>query len=167
MPRDWMGQKITFATEVDPDQQFDRATWVKAKQGQTIRAIAAQKGHPEWAELILSMNHNRDVLPHPKPQRGKSVPSQPKLHSSTQRLREGADIKLPGIMTKGESLTVHAGNEPPVITPGTPSTTSSTCQAEPASTDSWGTTRSQSISPFSSRSTSTAAARRSSGTFSH
>jgi hypothetical protein len=92
--------------------------WVKAKRGDTIRAIAAQRGHPELAADVVTLNKGRDVLPHPRRKPGQRVPPVPKLRTATQVLRPGAAIRLPGVMKAGEVLSVHAGDQPPVVKSG-------------------------------------------------
>jgi hypothetical protein len=73
---DWrsQGQVITFATDLDANQQF-ASRWMTAKKGQTALGIAASYGHPELATQLAAMNH---------------------LHGVTTKLRHGQRLKLPG-----------------------------------------------------------------------
>lgn len=118
MPADRIGQMITFAAEVDPDATFSKYVWVKARQGDTIRAIAARRGHPENASTVLSLNKGRDILVRPRRRPHMPVHAIPRLTMTTQKLRPGASIRLPGTLAFGESLSVHAGDNPPVVTAG-------------------------------------------------
>lgn len=117
--RDWMGQYISFAAELDPDANYSQYIWVRAQgKADTIRKIAARRGHPEWAQDILTLNKGRDVLPHPKRKPHTKTPPIPKLRAITQVLRPNVTIRLPGTMKQGEYLNVHAGDKPPHITAG-------------------------------------------------
>jgi hypothetical protein len=118
MPTNWAGQMITFAAEIDPDSSTNKLVLVKALKGDTIRKVAARRGHPELAASIVTLNKGRDLLPHPKRQPGHKAPPIPKLRSATQVLRTGAVVRLPGILKAGEFLSVNAGDEPPVVKAG-------------------------------------------------
>jgi hypothetical protein len=118
VPRDHIGQLITFASEIDPDATYARYIWVRAKHHDTIKAIASRRGHPEMASDILTLNKGRDVLPHPKRKPHQKVASVPKLTLATQTLRPGAAIRLPGNLQIGEVLHVHAGDSPPQVRAG-------------------------------------------------
>jgi len=138
MATDWIGQSITFAAEIDPDANYNRFIWIRAQGTKdTVKAIAARRGHPEMATDILALNKGRDVLVHPKPQRVHSNKSPgkgwvgvgggwwqkqtgpvPRLSTVTQILRQNVAMMLPGIMSPGETLSVHAGNEPPIVKKG-------------------------------------------------
>ena len=118
MPRDSIGQLITFASEIDPDASYTKYIWVRARKGDTVRAIAARRGHPELAAAILALNKGADVLPHPKRKPGQKVPPVPTLRTITQVLRANAPIRLPGTLQAGEVLSVHAGDNPPTIKTG-------------------------------------------------
>ena len=139
MPVGWAGQMITFGSEVDPDENYSRYVYVRAtKADNTIKKIAARRGHPEWAGEILKLNKGRDVLPHPKPQRRHTGTHSPgkgwvgvgggwwikrpahvsRLRTVHDKLRVGASIKLPGTMKQGFFFNVHADDKPPRITSG-------------------------------------------------
>lgn len=119
MPTGWAGQLITFASEIDPDEKYSQYVWVKTtRRTNTIRKIAAVRGHPEWAAEILKINKGRDVLPHPKRKPHHKRPPVPKLRSATQRLRVPVSIRLPGTMKQGFSFSVFADDKPPHITDG-------------------------------------------------
>jgi hypothetical protein len=103
---------------LDPDAAYSRFTWVRARQGDTVRKIAARRSQPEMATTILSLNLGADVLPHPRRKPGQHVHHIPKLRSVTQTLRTGAPLKLPGTMAAQYQLSVHAGDEGPTIKKG-------------------------------------------------
>jgi hypothetical protein len=118
MPVGHLGQMIGFAAEIDPDANYAKYLWIRAKQGDTIKKIAGRRNHPDMADDILALNKGRDVLPHKKLTGHQQRPPVPKLHTTTQRLRAGARIRLPGILKTGEQLAVHAGDQPPTIKTG-------------------------------------------------
>jgi hypothetical protein len=118
MPADVMGQMVSFAAEIDPDSKFHRYAWIKARRNDTVKAIAARRGHPELAAEILKLNKGRDVLVHPKRKAHQKVHHVPKLTMVTQKLRGGVSIRLPGNLIAGEVVNVHAGDQPPVVRDG-------------------------------------------------
>jgi len=118
MPSNWAGQMITFAAEVDPDATYRRYIWIRALRNDTIKKIAARRGHPEMAADILTLNKGRDVLPHPKRQPGHKPPPIPKLRSITNVLRFNVPLRIPGVLKPGEYLHVNADDKPPVIKAG-------------------------------------------------
>jgi hypothetical protein len=118
VPRDAIGQMITFAAVFDADATYAKHVWVRARRGDTLRSIAARNGRPDLAATVLALNRGRDVLPHPKRKPHHTAPPIPKLHTTTEKLRTGARIELPGTMKAGQSLSVHAGDEPPSVKAG-------------------------------------------------
>ena len=118
MPVNWLGNQITFGVWLDPDSKGKKFVWVRAKKDDTIRLIAARRGHRELAHEIVTLNKGRDVLPHPKPRPGHRHPPIPRLRTMTQKLRAGARIKLPGNMGPGSFFSVNAGDNPPKLTAG-------------------------------------------------
>ena len=109
---------VTFGAELDPDSSYSRYVWVRARKGDTIHAIAGRRAHPELAADILALNRGADVLPHPTRKPRQKAPPVPKLRTIKQVLRANAAIRLPGIMRDGEFFSVHAGDNPPIITSG-------------------------------------------------
>jgi hypothetical protein len=118
MATNWVGQQITFATEIDPDSHYSAYTIIKARPHDTIAKLAARWGHPEWKQQILLLNRGRDLLPHPHRKRGQKVGRVPVLRNVNQQLRAGAGVRVPGVMRKGLSFNVNAGDNPPKITGG-------------------------------------------------
>jgi hypothetical protein len=118
MPLGRIGQLITFAAEIDPDSTYTRYVWIRANKGDTLLKIAARRGHPELAADLLVLNKGRDVLVHPKRVPGHKVKPVPKLRATTNTLRAGASLRMPGIMKAGEVLSVQAGNEAPTVKSG-------------------------------------------------
>lgn len=109
---------VNFGTVSDPDADYSKYTWVRARKGDTIRKIAGRRSHPEKADTVLKLNLGRDVLPHPKRKPHQKVPPTPKLRNVTQPLRAGASIKLPGTMAQGFFFQVTCGEKPPVVKKG-------------------------------------------------
>jgi hypothetical protein len=118
VPSNWIGQMITFAAQIDPDAHYSRYVWVRAARFDTVKKIAAKRGHPELADDILRLNKGSDVVPHPHRSPGHSAPPAPRLRSVMQTLRTNAPIRLPGTMKAGEVLSVVAGDQPPTRTAG-------------------------------------------------
>jgi len=109
-------QLINFSSLADPDATYSHYTWATAQGHQdTIKKMAARRGQPELADIILRLNLGRDVLPHSRPKPHQRRPPTPKLKSTTHYLRPGARIKLPGTMRPGFYFSVLAGDKPPVI----------------------------------------------------
>jgi hypothetical protein len=104
MPVSRLGQLITFAIETDADQHFENYAWVNLRVGDTVRKVAARRGHPELASTIAKMNGVRHVgtvlLHHPR------------------RKRDRHRLKVPGTLRQGGSFSVLAGDGPPTITAG-------------------------------------------------
>ena len=113
-----IGQRVNFNSVLDPDATYSRYAWTRARRGDTIRKIANRSAQPNMAQTILRLNLGADVLAHSKPAAGKKVHHRAKLRSITQTLRAGAPIKLPGTIAAQYVLSVHAGDEPPVIKRG-------------------------------------------------
>lgn len=104
MPRSTLGQLITFATEQDADRKTPEYIWVRTLVGDTVRKIAARRGHPEDARAIAKLNKIRSVtrvLRH-KPRR------------KTDRMR----IRVPGNLRRAEGFSVLAGAQAPRIVGG-------------------------------------------------
>jgi hypothetical protein len=117
MPSGALGQQITFAAELDPDENYSKFVIVKARRNDTVRKIAARRGHPEMAHEILLLNKGKKLLPVTR-SHGKIVKHQPGLRSITQKLREHASLRLPGTLKRGDSFSVTAGDNRPKITGG-------------------------------------------------
>lgn len=96
MPRNEVGQLITFSIEVDADQKYQSSIWVKVNKGDTVRKIAARRGDPEDARRIADMNGIRSVL------------------SKLSRPR----IKVPGQLRAADTFHVLAGEQAPRIVAG-------------------------------------------------
>lgn len=105
MSVDRIGQKITFATQVDPDQKYTAYVYVRARKGDTIRKIAARRGHPEMVGEILALNRHVRLKNHHY------------LRSATQVLPTHVLIRLPGTLD-GDVFDVLCGDERPVIKAG-------------------------------------------------
>lgn len=104
MPRSTLGQLITFATEQDADRTVPEYIRIEVRVGDTVRKIAARRGHPEDAITIAKINHIRSttkVLRH-RPKRAGDI-----LH-----------IKVPGNLRRALSFSVLAGAQPPRIVAG-------------------------------------------------
>lgn len=104
MPRSSLGQLITFATEQDADRNIPEYVWVRTQVGDTVRKIAARRGHPEDARKIARLNKIRSVTQvlHHKPRR------------KTDRMR----IRVPGNLRPGLAFSVLAGDTPPKVVAG-------------------------------------------------
>lgn len=88
MPSNSLGQMITFATEVDPDEQYTKFIWIRVTQkDDTIQHIAAVRGHRELAHEIAQLNGIRSVQ---------------------QKLKKGRLLKIPGTLEKKLEFDVHA-----------------------------------------------------------
>jgi hypothetical protein len=118
MPTNWLGEQITFGVWSDPDSKTRKYVWVRASRNETIKQMAARRGHTSEVATIVQLNKGRDVLPHPKRKPHHSAPPVPKLRTATQHLRAGARIKLPGNMGPGSYFSVNAGAEPPLVKAG-------------------------------------------------
>lgn len=78
MPADSIGQQYVFATEIDPDEQYSKFIWIRVTHSlNTIRKIAASRGHPELAREIAKLN---------------------KIRSVTAKLKKGKRLRLPGTL---------------------------------------------------------------------
>lgn len=99
MPSSRLGQLISFAVERDDDQRFGPWIWVQVRSTDTIRKVAARRGHPELARLIADANG---------------------IRSTTSKFTGGgkAWIKVPGRLRDALSFDVLAGDSPPRITAG-------------------------------------------------
>jgi hypothetical protein len=117
MPTGRFGQLITFASELDPDENYTKYVWVRARPHDTIKKIAARRGHPDMASEILKLNKGRKILPVVKVH-GKISKHQPGVRSIKQRLRANAAVRLPGTLKPGTSLSVTAGENRPKVTGG-------------------------------------------------
>jgi len=106
MPADAIGQQITFASQLDPDQRYTQYNYVIARRGDTIRKIAARYGQPEMVSTILQLNSDVRI------QNGH------KLRSATQTLRTNQIIRVPGTLTQQDVFSVHCGEERPIIKDG-------------------------------------------------
>lgn len=106
MSVDSIGQLITFASQVDPDQNYSNYVYVRAQKGDTIQKIAARRGQPGQVNTILSLNRNVKTA------------NGHYLRSSTQVLKTNQQIKLPGTLAQQDSFDVHCGDEPPLIRDG-------------------------------------------------
>lgn len=92
-----LGQQITFASEIDPDQKYTSYVWVRARHGDTIRMIAARRGHPETARDIAALNNIRSI---------------------TMKLKQHRLLRLPGTLVPTLSFNALAGDEPPTVKDG-------------------------------------------------
>jgi len=110
---------INFISTSDPDANWGKYQWVKARKGDNIQKIANRYLAHNQAGAIVNLNLGRDVLPHPKRKPHHSVPRVPKLTNAKQPLRAGASIKLPGtIAPAGFFFRVRCGDKPPVVKKG-------------------------------------------------
>jgi hypothetical protein len=104
MPRAPLGQQITFAMETDTDRHYRGSIWIDVKVGDTIRAIAARRGHPEEASSIAKLNKVRST---------RTV-----LRHRPHRKHDKHRIKVPAQMRASERFHVLAGDDPPRIVEG-------------------------------------------------
>ena len=105
MPRDSIGQLITFAMQIDRNLS-NKPVVIHARQGDTVRKIAKRYNHPELVTQILALN--TDVR----------IKNGHFLRSATQVLKTGTIIRIPGVAKPGESFTVHADDPRPIIKAG-------------------------------------------------
>lgn len=96
MPRNSVGQLITFAVEVDGDQRYQSYIWIDLKKGDTVQKVASRRGHPEQAREIADLNGIRSV---------RSVLSRKRL-------------RVPGTLRQADAFHVLAGDEPPRVMDG-------------------------------------------------
>lgn len=104
MPRTDIGQMITFSVELDEDQRRTGYIWVDVKVGDTIRKIAARRGHPEEAKRIAKLNKIRS---------SKTV-----LRHKPFRKKDKRRIRVPGQLNQRDVLHVLGGEGPPTIVAG-------------------------------------------------
>lgn len=104
MPKASLGQLITFAVEKDADRKAPDYIWVKVNVRDTIKKIAARRGHPEDARRIAKLNHVRSV--------NKILLHKPHKKGDKKKIR------VPGTLRVSDRFHVLAGNEPPRITGG-------------------------------------------------
>jgi hypothetical protein len=106
MPADSIGQEITFASQLDPDQRYTQYVYTRARVNDTIRKIASRLGQPEMVPTILALN--ADVR----------IRNGHKLRSATQELNHNQIIRLPGTLAQQDAFSVHCGDERPIIKDG-------------------------------------------------
>jgi len=104
MPRSTLGQLISFATEQDADRRTPQYVWVRTIVGDTVKKIAARRGHPEDARFIAKLNKIRSV-------------NQILLHEK-KRKTDRTRIRVPGNLRRAEGFHVLAGDRPPRIVAG-------------------------------------------------
>jgi len=96
-----LGVMINFAIEKDEDQRFRSWIWIDVKKGQTVARIAADRGHPEDAQIIAKENGIRNV------------------NSKFSGHKKGKKrIKVPGELRASLQFNVFPGDSPPRITGG-------------------------------------------------
>jgi hypothetical protein len=104
MPVSSLGQLITFATEQDADMKHPEYIWVQVKVGDTVRKIAARRGHPEDARAIAKLNKIRSVT--------RVLLHRPKRQGDRTRIR------VPGTLRRSDVFHVLAGDSPPRLVAG-------------------------------------------------
>ncbi len=161
MPRDTIGQLITFASEIDPDASYSKYVWIRARAGDTIAAIAARRGHPELAVDIVALNKGADVL-RTKPAGQERAPVRA-LDGQAGAASGRRDQACRATCRRARCSRCTRATTRRSSRPVTPSTTSSTCRRR--RDQGWSaTTRSRSTSRSSSRTTPATTARSSSRT---
>lgn len=85
MPSVDIGQLITFAIEIDADENYTQYIYVRAKRDDTAAKIAASRGHPELAATIAQLNG---------------------LRSTQAPIKRGKRVRLPGVLKQGDSFDV-------------------------------------------------------------
>jgi hypothetical protein len=119
MPLGAIGQLITFASVSDPDEDYTKYINVQVGANMTIKKLAAQRGEPQDAEEILSLNKGKKVLPLVRDKKTHKIEKrQPGLRSLTQKLRPHATIRIPGTLKAADVVSVAAGDTPPKVTGG-------------------------------------------------
>lgn len=106
MPTNSIGQMITFSVDQTSDETFSKYVFIKAKKNDTIAAIAARRGHPEQAKTILNLNKNVKGIHNTR------------IRKTTDRLKAGTKIKLPGTLKPGDVIHVLADDPPPIVKDG-------------------------------------------------
>jgi hypothetical protein len=106
MPADNIGQLITFSAQMDPNMRYTEFVYVRARANDTIRKIAARRGHPEMVNEILALNS--DVR----------IKNGHFLRSATQVLKRHSVIRLPGTLKQGDTFSVHADDPRPIVKDG-------------------------------------------------
>lgn len=104
MPREELGQLITFAIEEDEDRRTGKYVWVDVKVGDTVQRIASRRGHPEEARNIARLNDVRSV---------RTV-----LLHRPRRARDRHRIRVPGTLRVADRFHVLAGEKGPRIVDG-------------------------------------------------
>lgn len=104
MPESTLGQLITFGTEQDPDRRHPEFIRIRVLVGDTIRKIAARRGHPEDARTIARLNKIRSITK--------------VLHHKPRRAGDKLHIRVPGTLRRSEAFHVLAGAQPPRIIGG-------------------------------------------------
>lgn len=104
MPKSTLGQLITFAVEADADQRYREFIWVDVRPGDTVKKIAARRGHPEDARRIARLNKIRSVT--------KVLRHKPKRKGDKMRIR------VPGTLRRADTFSVLAGEQPPRVVRG-------------------------------------------------
>jgi hypothetical protein len=104
MPRSTLGQLITFAIEADADRRYQEYIWVKVNVGDTIRKIAARRGHPEDARKIARLNKVRSVTQ--------------VLRHKPRRKKDKMRIRVPGTLRRADTFSVLAGDQAPRVVNG-------------------------------------------------
>jgi hypothetical protein len=119
MPQGAIGQLITFASVLDPDENYSKYINVSVGAKMTIKKLASQRGEPSAANEILALNKGKKVLPVVRDKKTHRISKrQPGLRSVTQVLRTHATIRIPGTLKKGDVLSVPAGDNRPKVTGG-------------------------------------------------
>lgn len=104
MPRSTLGQLITFATEADADRRYQEFIRIRVRVGDTVRKIAARRGHPEDARTIAKLNHIRSTTK--------------VLRHRPRRKGDHTHIRVPGTLRRAETFHVLAGDRAPRIVAG-------------------------------------------------
>jgi hypothetical protein len=116
VPVDKIGQMITFAVEVDT-AQTSPIRYV-TKQGDTYAKVAAARGHPELAAQIAQMNKPPASV---SQKLGTMVSTHVwggKSHRGTHQVYRPRTLKIPGVLSSGDSFSVLADDPPPNVKAG-------------------------------------------------
>lgn len=105
MPSNQLGQMITFSVELDEDQRRTGYIWVNVNLNDTVRKIAARRGHPEEAQTIAKLNKIRST---------KAV----LRHRPFRKKRDHRRIRVPGQLRQADVFHVLAGAGAPTVTAG-------------------------------------------------
>lgn len=105
MPKSRLGQMITFSIELDEDQRRTGYIWIDVVVGDTVRKIAARRGHPEEAAAIAKLNKIRSTATVIR-------------HKPLRKRGDFRRVRVPGQLQQADVFHVLAGDNPPTITTG-------------------------------------------------